>query len=70
MGIRLSDSNAYPDIVINCGEPQFYEDRKDIITNPVLVVEVLSASTEKKDRGFKLLEYQRIASLQVYLIVS
>lgn len=69
MGIRLSDRNAYPDIVINCGEPQFYEEQKDIITNSILVVEVLSASTEKQDRGFKLLEYQRIASLQVYLMV-
>jgi len=69
MGVRLSDRNVYPDVVVNCGKPEFHGDRKDILTNPILIVEVLSASTEKKDRGFKLLEYQRIASLQVYLMV-
>ncbi len=68
MGVRLSDRNVYPDVVVNCGKPEFYGKRKDILTNPVLIVEVLSVSTMQKDRGFKLLAYQQIPSLQVYLM--
>lgn len=69
MGVRLSDRNVYPDVVVNCGKPEFHNNRKDILTNPIVVVEVLSESTASNDRGFKLLEYQKIASLQAYLMV-
>jgi Uma2 family endonuclease len=70
--IRLPDSRKffYPDVSAVCGELQFHDDRKDIITNPVLVVEVLSPSTEAFDRGSKFRAYQAIASLKEYLLVS
>lgn len=60
----------YPDVLIICGKPEFYEKRKDTITNPVLIVEVLSDSTEAKDRGEKMLAYRTLESLQEYVLVS
>jgi len=42
---------TYPDIVVVCGEPKFLDNRTDIVTNPVLIIEVLSQSTEAYDRG-------------------
>src|ERR1700749_1104365 len=72
MKVRLPDSRKFfsPDVVVVCGELQYYDDRKDIILNPDLVVEVLSPSTEGFDRGAKFEAYQTIESLKEYLIVS
>ena len=60
----------YPDVLIICGEPQLYQKRNDTITNPILVVEVLSDSTEAKDRGEKMLAYRTLESLREYVLVS
>ena len=60
----------YPDISIFCGKPVFYEKRNDTITNPTLIIEVLSDSTEAKDRGEKMLAYRTLDSLQEYVLVS
>ncbi len=60
----------YPDVLIICGKPAFYEERNDTLTNPVLIVEVLSDSTEAKDRGEKLLAYRTLESLEEYVLVS
>lgn len=60
----------YPDVLVVCGRPVFYEKRNDTITNPVLIVEVLSDSTEAKDRGEKMLAYRTLDSLQEYILVS
>ena len=70
--VRMPDSRKffYPDIVVVCGEPQFHDDRKDIILNPVVVVEVLSKSTEAFDRGAKFRAYRTIESLKEYVLVS
>lgn len=72
MKVRLQESRKffYPDVVVLCGELQFHDERKDIITNPALVVEVLSPSTEGFDRGAKFEAYQAIESLKEYLLVS
>lgn len=72
MKVRLPDSRKffYPDLVVVCGEVQYHDDRKDIITNPALVIEVLSPSTEAFDRGAKFQAYRTIASLKEYLLVS
>ena len=61
---------TYPDIVAICGEPRFADNRPDTLINPVLIVEVLSMSTELKDRGFKFREYRKIDSLKQYVLVS
>ncbi|HEV7893759.1 MAG TPA: Uma2 family endonuclease [Pyrinomonadaceae bacterium] len=72
MKVRLPGSRKffYPDVVVVCGELQYHDSRKDIITNPDLVVEVLSPSTEAFDRGAKFEAYQTIDSLKEYLLFS
>lgn len=61
---------TYPDLVVVCGEPLFRDETLDTLLNPVLLVEVLSDSTEGYDRGRKFRHYRSIASLQEYLLVS
>src|SRR5258706_15181542 len=61
---------TYPYIQVVCGEPLFADDQKDMVTNPTLIVEVLSKSTEAHDRGFKFSQYRKIESLQEYVLVS
>lgn len=60
----------YPDVTIVCEKPEFYKQRNDTIENPKLLVEVLSKSTEAKDRGEKFFAYQTLETLQEYVLVS
>lgn len=60
----------YPDVVVVCGEPQFEDNVFDTLLNAILVIEVLSPSTEAYDRGEKFAHYQALASLQEYFLVS
>ena len=70
--IRLQESRKffYPDVTVLCDEPQFHDERRDIILNPLIVVEVLSKSTEAFDRGAKFQAYRTIESLKEYLLVE
>jgi Uma2 family endonuclease len=61
---------TYPDVVVACGEIQFEDDQVDTLLNPVVVIEVLSPSSEAYDRGEKFAHYRRLDSLQEYLLVS
>ena len=62
---------SYPDLAVVCGEPEFLDNRKDIITNPTVIFEVLSPSTENYDRGEKFLRYTNfIDSLHDYILIS
>lgn len=61
---------TYPDVTVICGEPQFEDDREDILTNPVVIFEILSPSTEAYDRGVKFEHYRSIASLKEYVLVA
>lgn len=61
---------TYPDISVSCDAPQLEDDHADVLLNPVLVVEVLSPSTEAYDRGKKFEHYRTIASLKTYVLVS
>jgi Uma2 family endonuclease len=72
MKVRLPDSRKffYPDVVVVCGEVLYHDNRKDIITKPDLVIEVLSPSTEAFDRGEKFKAYQTVESLKEYLLVA
>ena len=65
-----ADVNTFPDVSVVCGPLGFYQGRKDIITNPLLVVEVLSDFTEAYDRGEKFRYYQTIPTLTDYLLVA
>lgn len=72
MKVRTSPTGlyAYPDATVVCGEPQFHDDRRNILINPTVIVEVLSPSTEGYDRGEKFLRYQQLESLVDYLLVA
>jgi Uma2 family endonuclease len=72
MRIRVSATGmyTYPDVVAVCGERQFLDGRRDTLLNPTLICEVLSASTERYDRGRKFRHYQTIQSLRQYVLVS
>ncbi|MDQ6788892.1 MAG: Uma2 family endonuclease [Acidobacteriota bacterium] len=61
---------TYPDLVVVCGEPKFQDDVFDTLLNPILLIEVLSDSTESYDRGKKFQHYRSIESLQEYVLVS
>lgn len=66
--IEVDDETDYePDAVVNCG-PRLPPDAT-AATNPVIVVEVLSPSTQSVDSGEKLADYFRVPSIQHYLIV-
>ena len=64
------DSYFYPDVVVVCGEPRAEDDTFDTLLNPVLIVEVLSPSTEGYNRGEKFDHYQQIVSLKDYILIS
>ena len=61
---------TYPDVVVVCAEPQFEDDLFDTLLNPLCLVEVLSESTEKYDRGAKARQYRQIPSLQEYVLIA
>jgi Uma2 family endonuclease len=61
---------VYPDLSIVCGEPRFHDDERDVLLNPILVVEVLSETTERFDRGDKFAGYRAIESIRQVLLVS
>ncbi|HMZ58941.1 MAG TPA: Uma2 family endonuclease [Leptospiraceae bacterium] len=61
---------TYPDLIITCGKEILTDKHKDTLTNPKCIIEVLSDSTEKYDRGEKFFNYQQIESLEEYILVS
>ena len=63
---------TYPDASMVCGPIEYDSEdaKRTTITNPVLLVEVLSVTTEKGDRGDKWMHYQRIPSLQEYIMAN
>ena len=61
---------VYPDVIVVCGKPILADERQDILLNPTVIVEVLSPSTEKYDRGIKLQRYRGIESLRDYILVA
>ncbi len=63
-------SYYYPDIVIVCGGRKFEDNKKDILLNPKVIIEVLSKSTKLKDRNEKLDSYMSLESLTDYVLVA
>jgi Uma2 family endonuclease len=70
--VRVVDTglSTYPDVSVVCGQLETAPDDKDAVTNPIVLVEVLSESTEGYDRGAKAAHYRRIPSLREYVLVS
>lgn len=68
--IPLTRRYVYPDIMVIQGEPQYQGSNKTIVTNPLVIVEVLSNSTKDYDRGGKFLAYRSIPEFQEYILVD
>ncbi|MEH2180395.1 Uma2 family endonuclease [Nostoc sp.] len=61
---------TYPDVTVIVGKPEFFNNRTDIITNPQVIVEVLSKSTKNYDREDKFQAYRTISTFQEYLLID
>ena len=70
ISIPTAKSYFYPDVGVVCEEPRFEDDVFDMLLNPIVVVEVLSPSTEAFDRGEKFAHYRQLPSLQEYVLVA
>lgn len=68
--VEAVDLAAFPDASVLCGARQVSAIDRNALTNPLVLVEVTSSSTEAYDRGAKLRHYQRIPALSAVLIVS
>jgi Uma2 family endonuclease len=73
-GMRLlvstSGLHTYPDVTVVCGEPRLADQHRDTLLNPTVLIEVLSDTTERYDRGRKAEHYRRLESLREYLLVA
>lgn len=68
--VSAYDHYTYPDVAVVCGEPSFVDERRDMIDNPTVIVEVLSETTESYDRGEKFARYRSLPSLAEYVLVA
>lgn len=62
--------HTYPDVMVVQGELQLQEERRDTITNPLMIAEVLSESTRSYDKDAKFAAYRTIPSFQEYLLID
>ena len=70
MRVKTAENYTYPDLAISCGDAEFEDDKFDTLTNPVVIIEILSNSTERFDRTKKFAYYRAISTLQEYVLVS
>jgi Uma2 family endonuclease len=68
--IEPVDVGVYPDALVICKEPEFWQNRRDVIVNPLLIVEALSPSTQAYDRLGKFELYKQLPSFQEYVLVN
>lgn len=68
--VQPSGLYTYPDLSVACEEPRFADENADTLTNPTLLVEILSPSTERYDRGQKAKLYRALPSLRELLLIS
>lgn len=68
--VQANGLYTYPDLSVVCGEAQFADPHVDTLLNPILLVEILSPSTEDYDRGRKAAMYRQIPSLQELLLIA
>ncbi len=72
MRVKVSTTGlfTYPDVAVVCNQGKFEDEHRDTLLNPIVIVEVLSPSTENYDRGTKFEHYRTIDSLTDYLLVA
>ena len=68
--IQEVDQFRYPDAMVICGNAEMAVNDKSAISNPTLIVEVLSSSTEHLDRGLKFHEYCTLPSFKEYVLIA
>ncbi|MDB9513141.1 Uma2 family endonuclease [Kamptonema animale CS-326] len=68
--IPLTRRYVYPDIMVIQGEPVYQENNKTIVTNPLVIIEILSNSTQDYDRGGKFLAYRSIPEFREYILID
>ena len=68
--VPTADSFTYPDATIVCGKADTIDNQFDTVTNPSVIIEVMSKSTEQYDRGTKFFYYMQIPSLKEYILIS
>lgn len=61
---------TYPDVVGLCEKPEVEDEHLDTLLNPAVIIEVLSPSTERYDRGEKFAHYRRLPSLREYVLIA
>jgi Uma2 family endonuclease len=67
----VTDSFLYPDVVIfNEEKAEFFDEERDILLNPLVIIEILSRSTAEYDRHNKFEAYKRLETLQEYILVA
>ena len=70
VGVSEQGPFFYPDVSVHCGDADLADDWKDTLLNPILIIEVLSPSSEAFDRGKKFAAYRRIPTFREYALVS
>lgn len=68
--IPATERFVYPDAAVVCGRPEFKDEKREVLLNPRVIVEVLSPSTEDYDRGDKFTNYRTIPSLKHYIMAA
>ena len=61
---------VYPDFVVYCGAPALTDEDHDTLTNPKVIIEILSPSTANYDYGRKFILYRMLPSFEEYVLVS
>jgi Uma2 family endonuclease len=71
MRVRTTATDyTYPDVIVVCEEPQFEDMEIDTLLNPTVIIEVLSKSSEARDRGEKFSDYRGIESVKDIVLVT
>jgi len=68
--IEKANRFVYPDVTVLCADAAYHKNDKNAITNPIIIIEVLSDSTEKYDRGEKFRLYSSLPSFKEYILID
>ena len=72
MKVRTSPEGlfAYPDLSVVCGAERYHDTKRDVLLNPITILEILSPLTAAMDRNEKFLAYQELESLRDYILIA
>lgn len=70
VNVKTKSDFAYPDLTIVCDGAQFFQGKRGIVTNPSVIIEILSPDTQNYDHGEKFMLYRQIETLKEYILIS